>query len=195
MFITPVSLHRYNSFIVQLTIHIEYATLLRNQLNGGEFFCKSNQPLSYTRIPQYFLWNKSYRFLDIVHRRVPKLENTTFRRLDSVPVFMWNLLSWAQQIELRSVSGHHQVKVTLQLAVSQSVCLGVEPRLELTVLDIIHRPAFYLKTYFGDRILSPSSSGTYSDGSNRKIYSLPSDTRNDTNNVLKSNTSQTTNES
>jgi hypothetical protein len=35
-------------------------------------------------------------------------------------------------------------------------------RINITILDIIHRPVF------GARILSPSSSGTYSDGSNSK---------------------------
>jgi hypothetical protein len=34
------------------------------------------------------------------------------------------------------------------------------------ILDIIHCPTLYLKTRFGDWILSPSSSGTCSDGSN-----------------------------
>jgi hypothetical protein len=38
-----------------------------------------------------------------------------------------------------------------------------------TILEIIHRTVFYLKTgLFGDWILSPSSDGTYSDGPNRK---------------------------
>jgi hypothetical protein len=40
--------------------------------------------------------------------------------------------------------------------------------LTIAVMDIIHRPAFYLKTrWFGDFILSPSSGRTYSDGPNR----------------------------
>jgi hypothetical protein len=38
-------------------------------------------------------------------------------------------------------------------------------------LDIIHRPVFYLKTCFGNWILSPSSGGTYSDGPNKKSQS------------------------
>jgi hypothetical protein len=32
-------------------------------------------------------------------------QNTTFRRLDSVSVFRWNLLSWVQSIELVPISG------------------------------------------------------------------------------------------
>jgi hypothetical protein len=36
---------------------------------------------------------------------------TTFRRLDSVSVFRWNLLIWAQSVELVPISGHqHQHK-------------------------------------------------------------------------------------
>jgi hypothetical protein len=51
----------------------------------------------------------------------------TFRRLDSVSVFRWNLLTWAQSIELVPVSRHlHIIKVTLRLTVSQSICIGVE---------------------------------------------------------------------
>jgi hypothetical protein len=39
----------------------------------------------------------------------------------------------------------------------------------ITILDILHRPAFYLKTRrFGDWILSPSSSKNYSGGPDRK---------------------------
>jgi hypothetical protein len=33
-------------------------------------------------------------------------QNTEFRRLDSVSVFKWNLLSWAQSIKISPVSGH-----------------------------------------------------------------------------------------
>jgi hypothetical protein len=32
--------------------------------------------------------------------------NTTFRRLDSVSVFRWSLLSWAKSIELVPIAGH-----------------------------------------------------------------------------------------
>jgi hypothetical protein len=43
----------------------------------------------------------------------------------------------------------------------------------IVILDIIHRPVFYLKTRrFGDWILSSSSSGTYLDGPNINIESL-----------------------
>jgi hypothetical protein len=36
------------------------------------------------------------------------LKHTTFRRLDSVSIFGWNLLTWAQSMELDPISGHHQ---------------------------------------------------------------------------------------
>jgi hypothetical protein len=45
-------------------------------------------------------------FLDIIHRPVFYLKHTSFRRLDSVSVFRWNLLSWAEPIELVPISGH-----------------------------------------------------------------------------------------
>jgi hypothetical protein len=32
----------------------------------------------------------------------------------------------------------------------------------ITILNVIHRPMFYLKQRFGDRIMAPSSGGTYS---------------------------------
>jgi hypothetical protein len=38
----------------------------------------------------------------------------------------------------------------------------------ITILDIIYRPVFYSEQRFGDWILSPSSGGTYSVGSNRQ---------------------------
>jgi hypothetical protein len=58
------------------------------------------------------------------------LLHTTSRRLDSVSVFRWNLLSQAQSIQLVPNSGNqHQVKGTLRLTVSQSVSLGVKPHL------------------------------------------------------------------
>jgi hypothetical protein len=42
-----------------------------------------------------------------------------------------------------------------------------------TILDIIHRPVFDFEArHFEDWILSPSSGGSYSDGPNRKSYSL-----------------------
>jgi hypothetical protein len=51
-------------------------------------------------------------------------------------------------------------------------------RVTITILDIIHRPVFFLKTRrFGDWILSLSSGRIYSNGSNRKIYSLSPDRR------------------
>jgi hypothetical protein len=43
-------------------------------------------------------------FLDIIHRPVFN-ENTAFQRLDSVSVFKYNLLSWAQETELAPISG------------------------------------------------------------------------------------------
>jgi hypothetical protein len=36
------------------------------------------------------------------------LKHTTFRRLNSVSIFRWNLLSWAQSIELFPISGYQQ---------------------------------------------------------------------------------------
>jgi hypothetical protein len=52
----------------------------------------------------------------IVSRHYPSsffhLKHTTFRRLDSVSVFWWNLLSWAQSIELVPVSGSPSVQST-----------------------------------------------------------------------------------
>jgi hypothetical protein len=41
----------------------------------------------------------------------------------------------------------------------------------ITILNIIHRPVFYLKTQrFGDWILSSSSGGTYSEGPNNTYH-------------------------
>jgi hypothetical protein len=46
-------------------------------------------------------------FLDIINHPIFIL-NATFRRLDSVSVFRWNLLSLAQSVELVPLSGHLQ---------------------------------------------------------------------------------------
>jgi hypothetical protein len=56
---------------------------------------------------------KYYNYCVSEHTRclVFFLFKATFRRLDSVSVFRWNLLSWAQCIELDPISGHqHQHK-------------------------------------------------------------------------------------
>jgi hypothetical protein len=45
----------------------------------------------------------------------------------------------------------------------------------IIIMAIIHSPVFYLETRrFGDWILFPSLFDTYSDGPNRKSYSLSS---------------------
>jgi hypothetical protein len=45
--------------------------------------------------------------------------------------------------------------------------------LTITILDIIHRPVFYLKIQcFGNWILSSSSGGTYLDGPNGAIQKI-----------------------
>jgi hypothetical protein len=54
--------------------------------------------------PEY----KASYLLDIVHRPAFYL-NTTFRTLYSVSVFRCDLLRWAQQIQLISVSGDAQL--------------------------------------------------------------------------------------
>jgi hypothetical protein len=47
------------------------------------------------------------------------------------------------------------------------------PTVTITITDIIHRRAFYLKTWRSeDWILSPSSGGTYSDGPNTIVTKL-----------------------
>jgi hypothetical protein len=53
-------------------------------------------------------------FLDIIHYPLScfYLKNITFRWLDSVSVFRWNLFSWAQAIELIAISGQqHKRKI------------------------------------------------------------------------------------
>jgi hypothetical protein len=55
-------------------------------------------------------------FLDFIHRPV-FIYKTKFWRLESVSVFRWNLLSWAQSIELVPISEHlhqHQVRYISQ---------------------------------------------------------------------------------
>jgi hypothetical protein len=56
------------------------------------------------------MWMKQHVYitliiLDIIH--CPVL-NITFQRQDSVSIFRWNLLRWAQYKEIVSVSGHQQ---------------------------------------------------------------------------------------
>jgi hypothetical protein len=44
-------------------------------------------------------------------------KNTMFRRLDSISIFRWNILSWAQLTELVPISGHlyqHHIGYTSQ---------------------------------------------------------------------------------
>jgi hypothetical protein len=55
---------------------------------------------AYTVLPAI---NITITLLDIIRRHAFFL-NSTFRRLDSVSVFRWNLLRWAQQKELVFVS-------------------------------------------------------------------------------------------
>jgi hypothetical protein len=51
---------------------------------------------------------------------------------------------------------------------------GWHINITITILNIIHRPVFYVKETqrFRDCSLSPSSGGAYSDGPNRKSWSL-----------------------
>jgi hypothetical protein len=42
--------------------------------------------------------------------------------------------------------------------------------INVTILDIIHRPVLFKTRRFGDWILSPSSGGTYSDGTNAQLH-------------------------
>jgi hypothetical protein len=49
------------------------------------------------------------------------LKHIAYRRLDSVSVFRWNLLCWAQWIELVPISGH-QLKISY---INQTLCAGV----------------------------------------------------------------------
>jgi hypothetical protein len=67
-------------------------------------------------------------FLDIIHRSKITvlfiLQNTTFRRLDSVSLFRQNLLSWTQSIVLFPISGHlyqHQDGVYKPIT-AQTIC-------------------------------------------------------------------------
>jgi hypothetical protein len=55
-----------------------------------------------------WLTNKILLCLDIIHRLVFTKKSTTFRRLESVSVFRWHLLRWAQSIELVPIYGHQQ---------------------------------------------------------------------------------------
>jgi hypothetical protein len=71
-------------------------------------------------------------FLDIIHRPVFYLKHTTFRRLYSVSVFRWNLLSWDQSIELVPISGHQHLSLMLRSTVSRLVCVGIKHHLGLT---------------------------------------------------------------
>jgi hypothetical protein len=68
-----------------------------------------NKIQTLTLIISKSLWrcyiNTTTVFLDIIHRPV-FISNTTFRRLDYVSVFRWNLLSWTQLTELVPISGH-----------------------------------------------------------------------------------------
>jgi hypothetical protein len=69
------------------------------------------QSISYTNI--------MFRTLSIV---LFLFKNTTFRRLDSVSVFRWNLLSWVQSVELILISGplyQHLIRYTGQ---AQHIC-------------------------------------------------------------------------
>jgi hypothetical protein len=49
--------------------------------------------------------------------------------------------------------------------------LNILIKITITILDIIHHPVFYLKHDVAETGLSPSSSGTYSVGTNKESFS------------------------
>jgi hypothetical protein len=60
-------------------------------------------------------------FLDIINCPVSYLKHMTFRRLDSVSVFKWNLLSWAQSLQPEmEIERSSETPTTLQDATSQN---------------------------------------------------------------------------
>jgi hypothetical protein len=76
------------------------------------------------------------------HRPVIILNITTFRRLDSVPVFKWNPHSWAQSIELvqsypvktgRWIMSRNKVIVEI----NTNLCIII--RFPSTIFRVIHQ--------------------------------------------------------
>jgi hypothetical protein len=56
-----------------------------------------------------------FRFLHTYPSSWLYLKHTTFRKLDSISVFRWNLLSWAQSIELVPISRKQQSQIKSQI--------------------------------------------------------------------------------
>jgi hypothetical protein len=79
---------------------------------------------------------------------------------------MYHYTSEAELVSIPPIAAYlNEVKARLDL-ISWWLWYSIKP---ITVLDIIRRPVFYLKTgRFGDWIPSPPESGTYSAGPNRK---------------------------
>jgi hypothetical protein len=87
-----------------------------------------------------------------------------------------------------------KIQIILGTLHEMPVLCRLKEYVTIRVLDIIHCPIF-LTQRSGDRIMSPSSGGTYLDGPNRNSQSLSPDTSNGPNRVYKVNSTQTPNES
>jgi hypothetical protein len=68
------------------------------------------------------LWDNYHWTLSVV---LFLIRSRTFRRLDSVSVFGWNILRWVQQKELVSVSGPGSIHVATRFSEKQWVWKGV----------------------------------------------------------------------
>jgi hypothetical protein len=65
--------------------------------------------------------------------------------------------------------GHYTETLISAAVLFERLIKNIWYSVTITILDIIHRPIFYLRTWrFGDWILSPSSGGKYSDEPDRK---------------------------
>jgi hypothetical protein len=111
------------------------------------------------------LMNPVIVFLGIIHRPVFYLKHTTFRSLDSVWVFRWNLHSWTRSIELVPISeGGHRIQSPKRRVLNKNTGRWIMSRNTIIILiyhlrkllDLIlmnpgetsHRELFYSFQYY-----------------------------------------------
>jgi hypothetical protein len=92
------SIFRLEEYVEKATLHIKQSGPSAGQ-QSLENETKTTQCLRYQNKESAKKYAVTIAFLDITHRLALYLKQT-LRRLDSVSVFRWNILSWTLQIEL-----------------------------------------------------------------------------------------------
>jgi hypothetical protein len=96
--ITPnMTRYKYYTIIMLASCTLTEVRIIHNKTIVSRHRAKHTTQSIY-RLAEEFIFVVTITILDIIHRYV--FSKTTFRTLDSVFVFKWNLLSWIQHIRI-----------------------------------------------------------------------------------------------